>query len=418
MKGISLLFFIVLFVSCSERGDNNRAKQVKADPSIREVLWEQLDLEKEVIATPSAVIGITDPIDIRFREPVIPSHLVGTVLDKNPFSFDPPLKGSAQWLSTTLLRFTPHGELPAGKEVHGVLHGAIAFGEQGSVNDLQFSFKVAEQEVLSLEGDFEPAPETEQGVRWNGVLTFAQPVDEDEVAKDLRFKGPDGRVEVNVKTMSDNTRLSVQTEAMIRERKGKTYTVTLPRRYTANDDSWTKTLYLPPLNVFRVMAHMDMSEPGTETATYGFRFSEPIRTGMDLSGFVSVSPYVSYSVRIKDKFLLLEGRFVPGIRYSVTIAEGFLSAYETKLADSYSVDFSLDNTKPAVEWLSEGVYLPTDNNFKLQFKSVNVSKVRVAVTEIYPQNIGFFLQNNALRDKSNQVARHGRYGGSRYQDLQ
>lgn len=406
-----------LLVSCVDQsGESGSRRDSKGTPagSVAEMLQQHLDMDDAVVGTPPKLVPISATIDISFREPVVPPHLAGTVLDRNPFTFKPHIDGHAKWVSTKRLRFVPENRLPAGVTVQGLLEGKAAFGEQKDVDDLEFSFKVAEQEVIGLTGDFEPVDGPRGSVAWKGVLELAQPGKLDKLRKDLRMKGPRGRVTLSLKEGSSAERVEVVTESFIRGDKGQSFTFRLPGAYTAGKDKWEMDAYLPPIDVFRVLGHMDMSDPEADKATYGFRFSDPIRKGADLSGWVSVEPDVSYSMRTSGKYLYLDGAFVPGVRYAIRIREGFASAYDTKLPDDYTEDFSLENTKPELNWASRGVYLPSDNAYHLQFRSVNVAQVRVEITEIYPQNVGFFLQNNALRDLPKNTSY---YGGSSYDDL-
>ena len=89
-------------------------------------------------------------MELAFNTEVIPSHLCGTVLDQSPFTFQPPVDGESRWLSQTLIRFTPSEHLKPGITYRGLFKGKTAFGEQCNVNDYEFTFKTAEQEVLSF----------------------------------------------------------------------------------------------------------------------------------------------------------------------------------------------------------------------------------------------------------------------------
>jgi uncharacterized protein YfaS (alpha-2-macroglobulin family) len=412
MKRILVLLLVCLAVSCSKKEE----KKETLPPSTAEWLEEALDLDQAVVRTPPPIVSCGANLEIEFRDAVIPAHMEGVVLDKNPFDFDPSTEGRASWVSRRILRFTPDKRLPAGRSITATLRGKTAFGDQKRVNDFRFAFKVAEQEVLSLSGDFVPAPEAAQGVKFTGTVDFAQPVDVAAIQKDLELEGPRGKINVTIAATDKPDRVTVTSSGITRTDTGANFIFSLPGKFTASGDKWEKSVFLAGMSDFRVIAHMDMTPPGAEQATYGFRFSDPVAPGTDPSGYVTVDPDVHYSTRIDGRFLLLDGDFVPGKPYTVTITEGFPSAYGSKKAKEYKAVFSPDNLKPEVQWLSEGVYLPSDNLYKLQFKSVNVARLTVRVTEILQQNIGFFLQNNALVDRFDE-SRTRWYGRFEYYDL-
>ncbi len=408
MKRLLPVLILCALVSCEKVEEADKPAGPEA------VRGEMLDLNEAVVAAPDGVVSTTADIDVTFGEPVIPSHLEGAVLDENPFTFSPEIRGHAEWVSRRLLRFVPEGRLPAGARIEGVLHGKVAFGESRNVNDLKLSFKVAEQEVLSISADFAPVPDVKNGVRYSGFIELAEPVDAVEVADDISLTVDQKQVDVEVRPGDGPRRVEIRSEVIERIDRGRNVTVRLPKRYSPGRDPWVYLAHLPAAGVFRVLDHFDMTGRDSEVLTYGFRFNEPIKEGIDLSGFVTVEAPVPYEVRVNGKYLLIEGDFTPGRLYGITIAEGFPSAYGTKLPGEYVESFTLENLKPEVRWLDDGVYMPADNEYKLQLESVNVSRIRVSVMEIYPQNVGFFLQRNALVDPSQD----GRgYYGRGYNDL-
>ena len=412
MKRIIVLLLVCLVFSCAKKEEKKEAPE----PTTAEWLGDALDLDKAVVRTPPPIVSTTAHLEIEFRDAVVSAHMEGAVLDKNPFVFNPSIDGRAAWVTRRVLRFTPDKRLPAGRTISGTLFGKAAFGDQKRVNDLRFSFKVAEQEVLSLSGDFVPAPEATQGVRFTGTLEFAQPVDAAAIGKALTLEGPRGKISVNASATEAPGRVNVSSGVVTRTDAGANFTFSLPGRYTASGEKWEKSLFLSGMSEFRVIAHMDMTPPDAEDVSYGFRFSDPIASGLDLSGYVTVDPDVHYSMRIDGKYLLLQGDFFPGRPYTITIAEGFPSAYSGKKAKEFKTVFSPNNIKPEIQWLSEGVYLPSDNRYRLQCKSVNIAKLTVRVTEVLQQNIGFFLQNNVLVDRFADSS--GRwYGRFEYYDL-
>ena len=406
-RSIVVLVLSMFLFSCAGKEE----KEAAPPAATAEWLAEELDLEEAIVKAPAGIVSAAVPLDIEFREPVIPRHLVGTILDGSPFTFDPRIEGHAEWLSQRSLRFVPVEYLPAGARVSAVLNGTAAFGRRKSVNDFRFSFSVAEQEVLSLTGDFIPAPERMNGVRYTGTIMFAQPVDAGGIGTEAAFAGPGGRIDLAVEASEDARRVNFVSGIILRADKGQSFTLALPGKYSAGGTKWERTVFLPEMGVFRILAHMDMTSPGEERPTYGFRFSDPVKREIDLSGFVVVEPEVAYDIRVQGNFLLLGGNFAPGRLYNITIAKGFPGAYGTKMPGEYSAEFAIGNIEPQVEWLQSGVYLPTDNTFKLQFKSVNVARVRVSVIEIFPKNIGFFIQSNALVDQS-RIPRSRWYGGA------
>lgn len=421
-----LLLFVLplfLFQSCEQQtGD----KPLKTPETVAEAQWQALNLEKTIVGTPGEIVSVEAPIDLTFNREVIPPHLSGKVLDKSPFQFDPPVKGSAKWLNQVTVRYTPSERLEPGREYDVVFKGKTAFGTGKNVNDYTFSFKTAEQEVVGFEGDFVPAESGKNMVRFTGTVSFAQPVRIENIQKHLRCVSEKDRVDVAVSASKEDGRVvNISLPPMKRETKGRTLSFILPARYTADRKEWKRDVLLPAANRFKVLAHMELTDTRSDQTVYGFRFSDPVRKGMDLSGFVSVEPEMDFAVSVDGKYLKIHSDFEYGRKYTIRLTQGLPSALGTELPEDYTATFSFSNVKPAVEWLSDGIYLPSDNQYKLQFKSINVREVSVTVTRIYENNMGFFVQKNVLHDadarQSNNIPYYYRYGGGRsphsYTDL-
>jgi len=406
------LIFILVALACQEKSDGPTDT---ASPAMTEALAEKLALNTAIVQTPPSVISASAVLDIHFRDPVMPAHYHKVVLDESPFAFTPPIAGHAEWVSPQQLRFTPEQTLPPGTAYRAVLSGKTAFGSQKNVDDFSFSFKVAEQEILSYTGDFIPQKGQKNTVQLQGQLSFAQGVDVATLRKALSLKGPNGRIALTLVQGENRETLEFTSAGIPRTHRGQHFELTLPKSYTAGDHRWTRSLHLTAQGVFRVITHLDMTPPQARKLSYGFRFSDPVERETDLSAFVEIEPAVEYSVRAQGKYLYVEGDFHPGQSYTARLAHGLPSAFGGKTGRDYEASFSFNNIKPAIQWLSDGVYLPTGNAFKLQFKTVNVRRLRVQVTEILPQNIGFFLQNNLLQDRSRIDA--NAYSAFEYEDL-
>ncbi len=411
MKYLKFVLFLFILFSCAEKDEKPDLDATALQ------LQKELDLNEVIMQTPPSIVSSTSTIDLIFRDPVIPSHMKGLILDENPFHFEPEISGNAEWQSERLLRFVPDKNLPAGIQIKATLDGRILLGAQKNVNNFVFTFKVAEQEVLSLDGDFVAIPDVKNGVAFKGMLTFAQPVSSENIKRDLSCEISGDELSLDIKSSRESSEMNITSVEIKRKKQGQALIFRLPSKYTAEGKEWEKEVYLPGIDVLRVLAHMDMTDPATNQMTYGFRFNEPIKKQTDLSGYINISPQISYQIRTKGKYLLVEGDFLPGQSYTVTIAAGFPSIYNNRLRTEYKEVFYLSNLKPKIEWLSRGIYLPTDNKFKLQFKSVNVRKVKVNITEIFPQNIGFFIQRNVLIDQEATADKSNYYYSPEYSDL-
>lgn len=403
LRGFSVkkLFFLLIIstlLSCNTKDEQKNIAKSNLSGSF-------IDLDKIVVSQVPQIISVSSPVDLAFNTEVIPPNLCGTVLDQSPFTFQPPVAGEARWLSQTLIRFTPSEHLKPGIAYKGLFRGKTAFGDQCNVNDYEFTFKTAEQEVLSFNADF--VPDTgENMVILKANLVFAQPVDLVRLKKDLVCKADKKRMDVNISQRSDDLRIAELTVGPLkRGEKPVRFTFTLPGSYRAEKKEWQKEIILPEATAFRVISHSEMGEVGNQRV-YGFRFSDPLKKGMDLSGYVSIEPPIDYTVSVDGRNLKVQAAFIYGNQYRIRLSKGLPGALGTVLDDDYDASLSFSNIKPEIRWLSKGIYLPSDNQFRIQLKSVNISEINVTVTEIYENNLGYFLQSNILYDEKDAYNRN------------
>jgi uncharacterized protein YfaS (alpha-2-macroglobulin family) len=409
---IAVTVLMAMVLGCGGKGTDHGSAQGLGEGPI--------DLHKEVVKTPDAVVSVIAPLEVTFRNPLIPDYLVGSTLDNTPFTFKPAVVGTSIWVSTTTLQFTPQKAMAPGVDYKAVLKGKALFGSKRKVNDLAFSFKTAEQEVVSFVGDFVAEGSAPNMVRFEATMGFAQAVALNRLKKDLVVTLDKRKLSLQLALSNDGMSLRVSTQAVKRDKQAHRMLFILPGKYTVGSSKWENEVILPEANVFKVLAHMDMSRPGDNKSTYGFRFSDPIKSGMDHSAYVSIEPRMTYELSVDGKYLKIIGDFNYGQEYTIKIRQGFPSALGTRLSSDYYSGFTFSNIKPEVKWLSSGVYLPSTNKSKLQFKSVNVRRVAMRITEIFPNNVGFFLQNNSISEPQNSEGSEydEYYGGSSFTDLE
>jgi len=416
---VILLVFLGLWVACSkdQEGASSSAPQETESAPVEAVMEEAveavtpetvklvdgqeiepIDLGRLLISTPGRRLSTDAHIVLDFSDDVVPNYRVGSILSENPFSFSPKIEGVARWTNRRELHFIPDNNLEPGVPYAGILDGRKLVGETQSVEKIKFDFTTAEQEVMSFDGEFISEDDGDNMVSYQGTLRFAQTVDLERLKKDLSCQSRGRNLDVEIEQFGVPNQVMITTAKIPRDREGRTFDFSLPKRYSATGDKWKSTAYLAALEVFKVITRMEGDVGDNGDLSFIFRFSDRIKPDTDLSGFVSVSPSLDFKVRVKRKSLTVEGQFEAGRQYTITLKNGLPSAFEPKLDEDYQATVRFNNIKPSIEWLSEGIYLPPDNNYRLQFKSINVKRARLKIFRVHAQNLGFFVQKNALKD--------------------
>lgn len=378
------------------------SKKTDAESLARQGLAEDLAGKKIILANylaakPGRIISSQAPLEIEFSRSMVPPELVDGLLSAQAFQFKPNVEGEAHWLTQSLVRFVPTKPLAAGASYQLEFVGKAAFGAGVDVDNLTMAFQVIPQEILSVEGDFGPAPGLVNMARLELTLRFSQVVNLDKLKGDLKLKaGLFSSLQYALSPIGDGRQVKLVSSPMERTDDPKTILLSIDGEWSATGKDFTQEFLLAAKGSFVVVSHGELPDARSGFKTWGIRFSDPLPGDQDWSAFVTLEPAVGFKVMVQGRNLRIQGDFQAGIQYRITLRAGLPSAYGIKLTQPWLGTMTFENEKPRVEWLSAGVFLPLENKMRLQLQSVNLAKAHIKVFEVPPQNLVFFLQRNKL----------------------
>lgn len=121
----------------------------------------------------------------------------------------------------------------------------------------------------------------------------------------------------------------------------------------------------------------------------------------NIDGFINISPNVNYKI-LKDRSkLIIVGDFKIGETYNLEILKGIKDVKGSILGESIKKDINFNEKEPKLVFSNDGIILPSSNNKKIAFKSMNVKKVNVKIKKIYENNFTQFLQEFIFKGNGN-----------------
>ena len=115
-----------------------------------------------VVGSSDGFIDRIDPVIIKFNNAMVDEDEVGKALSKNPFQFEPSIKGNSQWIASDALQFLPDENWDWGTVYQGQLDLSKLL--QKEVQDFKFSiitqkkdFKIIWQGLSAMPGKKEKA---------------------------------------------------------------------------------------------------------------------------------------------------------------------------------------------------------------------------------------------------------------------
>ncbi|MDR2579862.1 MAG: hypothetical protein LBC85_02570 [Fibromonadaceae bacterium] len=394
LKLLPLLSFLLLF-ACGQ-------KESASDRNIiaTELAGKKIALSDFVTARPAEYLSSRSVLEFEFKQGMVLQSVVGQELPADFVEFNPGIKAKARWLSTSLLQIVPSEPLKSGQAYKAKFYGKRAFGNSVDVDDYAFEFKIIPNEILEINGGFEPVAGKVNVAKLALELRFADRVDSTKLNKDLRLRFDSKTLSYKISFGGDGRFVRIESEEKPRTDKAQRAEIVLPTSWTANNREFSAEFLLPAKGNFVVLNSREVPA-GKDEKAWEAVFSDPI-ANMDITGFVSVQPSVNYKVSVNNRTLKVSGNFTSGTAYTLKIKSGLPSAYGTKMSSDFIKQFTFGDEEPAFKLLGDGLFLPLENKGKLQFRSMNIGSVKLDIKEVLPQNIIFFLQDNDLRSSNNR----------------
>jgi uncharacterized protein YfaS (alpha-2-macroglobulin family) len=400
-----LLIFLIplILVSCQEK----QLKTIDND--------YPLEVAKVVSNITSGIIPSNASITVRFVSPAVEKSEIGKPLDITVFSFEPRIKGATQWKDERTLVFTPEQDLPLKKEFLGKLNlkKIVNTDLYPDVNDLEFSFKTLGREISQVKGDFILQDENNpENVSYQGEITLNVSTTPESIreAVSLTMSGQEIPLEWSP-PLERNTKFSFKSAILKRDNEQKRFTFNVKKEPLDISDEFHNSFNLEKLDTMKVTEVNTIEQehqPGFEVV-----FTDKLDTHQDIKGFVMMDPPMEVKLKTIDKKIIVLGDFKHGREYSAKVSHGIKSVWGTAVAADYNKIVSFDDMKPQISFTSDGVFLPSANQQKLYFKTLNLSSVKLEITKVFESNMGQFLQTEKFYSLKNSSDYYDSYNVER-----
>ena len=163
------------------------------------------------------------------------------------------------------------------------------------------------------------------------------------------------------------------------------------------DSKGEDNITIPGKSNFSVL---DATVETGENAVVLVNFSDPIKNGQNFKGLVVLETDANPKYAVDGNTLkVYPSQDIEG-SVALSVFEGIESTDGFKLKLPFTERIAFEQLKPQVRLLSNGTILPTSNNLKINFETVNLKSVNVAVFKVFQNNILQFLQQNDLNGHS------------------
>ncbi len=345
----------------------------------------------------SGVIASDDEIRVRFTSEIIKQNIVGQTVSEKVFEFSPGIDGVTKWENVQTLVFKPNAKLPMREKYSGKLIIEKLLPKLADKNPLplEFNFEVAGREIAKATTDFELRESNNpRFLMVSGEIAFTEPAEPEAVKKATSLKLDGQSLAINWTPQSGDKTFRFTSAEFERGSKRLNFELAIDDSPLALSQDYQKKFNLSPLSnleVQDIQPLIDSENPGISIT-----FSDELDATQDISGMISVVPQTTFNLKKMGKEVVLTGGFNHGETYDVQVLPGIRSRFGTRIAAQSSMEVSIEELKPQIKFAGDGVFLPSANEQKVLFSTLNVRKVRLQVMRVYENNLGQFLQTEQI----------------------
>lgn len=390
-KYIYLLLMLSVLFSCGI-GTNNEQKEK-----------ENRAAEKFIAQTIRGEMQSGNELSIRFVDDVVSEEELNKPLEARIFSFKPKIKGETYWNTTSTLVFKPASPLVFRKTYQGKLNfKALQSGLfPDSLTNYYFEFTVSGRAITAFDGDLKLANSNNpKFVNFQGEVSFSELVTPEEIKKAFEFAADGKIVNVSFQAKSDGNTFTFKSDELVRNDKTQNFVLKIDKKVLGLDADFEKSFQLTPLTEMQIVGVTMLTS--SKNPKIRIEFSDELSSDQELAGLISIDPVTEHKLQKIGGNIIIDGEFRFGTEYKVTVHNGIKSRWSTQTKTTIEKTIKFPDIAPQVEFASSGVYLSSDNDYKIQFFTCNLQRVHIEIKKVYDKSLIEFLNSEKFNSQTNR----------------
>ncbi len=363
------------------------------------------DVLQVVSPLPNGIVPANQAIVIRFSKGIVKQDSTNQWTNTSYIEFSPEIPGKFTWQDTLTLVFSPDGPFPGDTKFKGKFNTALLThlaGVHSFKGSDEFTFATESFYLKNAEFFYDRMGRSRTvGIRANLEFTYA--VNPAEIAKHIQLSiDQERRSGVNTVSTQNNKVIPLELGAVTQMEREKTISITFDNQLVSTETNTTIRMdrpfvfKLPGLEEVKIYGH-DFGYDGV-TSWITIKTSQEIDSSVARS-FITIDPVRGYSLEGNRESLTLRGKFEPGSAFHLTIKKGLESVLGAKTQNDYDADIVIGNVNPSFRFTSSsGIYMLLDGQKHIELKTVNLSQLNVRISQIFQNNLVFFLDGGRSYD--------------------
>ncbi|MDP1678161.1 MAG: alpha-2-macroglobulin [Bacteroidota bacterium] len=359
----------------------------------------------KISSLPHGIVPANNVFEFNFSRRIVSADSVGVWTTTPYVEFSPTIEGKFIWQDSTRLVFTPDAPLPGDQRFKGELNVSLLKNISGASTfsgDDEFEFSTEQFFMKSAEFFYDRiGAQRVVGVKANLEFTYA--VNPDDVRKYLKID-IDGvqHSDVRVMTTTVGKIIPIELGSMTQLEKPRTINVSFNNELKSSETNTTITMNVP--FVYKLPGLEELKIYGHE---FGFDGSDSwitIKTSQEIDlrnvkQFITLEPSRTFNIeKSEGRGFTLRGKFEPGSTFQLKVKKGIESVLGAKSQNDYDADIVIGNIQPSIRFASAGMYMLLGGAKSVDIRTINTPKLKVSVSQIFQNNLTFFLASGRSYD--------------------
>ena len=328
---------------------------------------------------------------IRFTHPVIAEAQVGKPVD-GVVEFDPSHSIEVVFVSTSKLEIRHANKFPSGKSFEVSLRPKYLENVPKELPSFQFKIKAIKQTMSMNDIGLTTDPEVQDGMILTGELVTADKTENAAIEKIISAKQDDKVLAIKWRHEGNNRHVYIIKGAKRKPLLSKISFEWNGEAIGLEQNKGERSVDVPPIGEFSMTSVRAVSEPDTFVE---INFSSDIDTRQNMAGLIRLNNYDA-RIQVEGSIMRVYGREKLRGDQQLHIEASVKSAKGIPLKNPINEKVVFLEELPGVRFAEKGHVLPNTQKISIPIEAVAVNAVQLTAYEIFPNNIGQFLQDNSM----------------------
>jgi uncharacterized protein YfaS (alpha-2-macroglobulin family) len=348
----------------------------------------------------SGMVSVNTAIEIRFT----PEFAASTRKDipAGLFTFEPAIRGKAEWKDNLTLVFKPNRILDPETEYTGTLSLYKLAAVKENLRSFPLRIRTLKRDFIVTIGTLESSAEGDR-YTLHGEITASDYIPSGEVESYLNAKVEKRKADI-IWDHSDVNVHRFNVVNIIRSKKPQKLEIEWDGNQKKVRQKGSTIINIPPENEFSVIDLI--VDQGGNTAV-NIVFSDPIDASQEKEGLIRLGTLSGTPIEISTNIVSLFPSPRPDGIVELIIDKALRNQNGTPLGSEFRKNIDFSPVPPSIELVGNGVVLPASQNLVFPFKTANLKAVDLKIIKVYENNLPWFLQENEI-NTGYSVKRFGR----------